>query len=726
MKTKRTASSIRAPGAKAIRPALLATAAALSSLALLAGCGDGGQAGDASAPVVTLSASQTSVEGGETVAITVLATDDTDGTVDPKLSCDSGELVGNLLVTKAVTTDTTITCTATATDAAGNSGNGTLTISVKTTTATLTVPQSLTTLNAGQAGLLVADNLPLTEQSYAATIDGRAITLYRGSADTLGFFVPADLAAGSHRISVNVGARRYNFALTTNAAPPVTDARRTVVDTLTTARDAADGLLSSGGAEIEPERAGQLRGYRTTVADALASVDQMSQSDLNHLAQLFLSNNIVNLVTTAGIFNQEDCERSSDILGRRLTSAGLLVIAAAISVGVGEKVFGAVIIVSGAVLIANPVKSAAAAYYQTCFKNGFAELSPGIGSTEVLPQGTVKALAVAERFGFRSGQTRSFTVHETLAPEQSVAARIEPARQTLLRAITALPFFPTSLRDSLTMIVTPITRTVPSSEISLGSTSRAEISGSKGGAGDTITLQFTAADSVTDNVDFDFTLNRAGGSPISVPAQLTVTLPGADDASITARQGVAVRSSVQIRGADSLEVVDQPAHGMITLSLSGEFTYTSSAQFFGADRFTYRARKKNGVSRTATVLISVERQFDGLWNIETRSTTTSETQQGLCPSEIHRVTIPVLKISDQLYTITVEGVTLQLTMASKDDPAGLAGTITGTYPDDPGQTTETLTVRIPDSTHLNGSSNFRYVQQGASCSGTSTVTGTRP
>ena len=51
--------------------------------------------------------------------------------------------------------------------------------------------------------------------------------------------------------------------------------------------------------------------------------------------------------------------------------------------------------------------------------------------------------------------------------------------------------------------------------------------------------------------------------------------------------------------------VTQPAHGQVTLSANGSFTYTPTAGYSGTDTFTYRANDGKVSSAPATVTISV-------------------------------------------------------------------------------------------------------------------------
>jgi hypothetical protein len=51
--------------------------------------------------------------------------------------------------------------------------------------------------------------------------------------------------------------------------------------------------------------------------------------------------------------------------------------------------------------------------------------------------------------------------------------------------------------------------------------------------------------------------------------------------------------------------VDGPAHGALTLSPSGGFTYVPNAEFFGTDSFTYRVGDGATQSNVATVTVAV-------------------------------------------------------------------------------------------------------------------------
>ena len=156
-------------------------------LAGTAGCSGGGSGtvtgqpvADTTPPVIAITASQTSIQAGESIQLSVSAMDAKDGAITTyTLSCDGGTLTGTTLATSSATPAGTIRCTATARDAAGNTGTGTLAITVAVPTATLSLASSSMTLQAAEWGVILATNLPLASESYECSIGGKTVTLRR-------------------------------------------------------------------------------------------------------------------------------------------------------------------------------------------------------------------------------------------------------------------------------------------------------------------------------------------------------------------------------------------------------------------------------------------------------------------------------------------------------------------------------------------------------------------
>lgn len=696
------------------------------------GGSDGGsiQTRDGTAPVVTLTAASLTIEGGETAAITMAANDETDGSLTGTLTCNGGTVAGNLLVTSVVSADTSITCTGSATDKAGNTGTSTITFTVKATVASLAPGTDAIRLSQGQIGVLFAQNLPLTAESYQGDIDGQAITLVPATASALAYAIPEGMAAGAHRLSVTLGGKRYSYAITVTAAPEIADPKAAVRDVLTAMHAQMNALLASDGAAMSDAQRARITEYRDGMADVLAQIDTISAAGLKTLALHYQANGLYSQGRATLAYDEAKCDEEQRRFALNVIDTvayvGLTAVAFAVPEPLVTKAFG---IVMGAKSVQSLSRTLASIVSLLDYCIDGSKFTLESSSSE---QGnralTVRAVAVETRYGFQNKKARSFRVAHNLVMEPSRAAK---ARQTVGRfadALAKLPYVPANVSAAVNGFYTEKTEYVPAAQVALGGISDGRITGSKGGAGETVTLSFTAAPDVTVSaIDFNFSLGILGEAPVALPARLSLSLPDAQDAAITLIQGNSVQSNVQVTAADRIEIVETPAHGTATISPEGALSYTPSGQYFGGDSLKYRAVNADGSSRTATVLFTINRQFEGLWSIRSVATTTSQSQPGLCPNEDNRFQLFVSKVSDILYTTTYDGATLNLTMGSKDDPAGLKGQLSGTYDDGPGETTETLTVSVPDSTHVFGTSFWSYAGPGgAKCSGNTQITGVRP
>jgi VCBS repeat-containing protein len=116
-----------------------------------------------------------------------------------------------------------------------------------------------------------------------------------------------------------------------------------------------------------------------------------------------------------------------------------------------------------------------------------------------------------------------------------------------------------------------------------------------------------------------FLLSLLGGTLFSLLAPLT-TIGAPNQAPIARNNSFSVNEDTTLQvsapgvlGNDSdadqdpltAILLSQPAHGTLTFSPTGAFTYTPAANFNGSDSFTYRANDGRANSATATVTITV-------------------------------------------------------------------------------------------------------------------------
>jgi hypothetical protein len=729
------------------------TLCTLLALASITGCGDTDEESgtrDTIAPTLTLSTPTITPASGDTVVISVAAVDNIDPNVAYTLSCTGGgRLTGNSLVLPEVNADTPIQCTATATDAAGNTGTGTLALTNKPTNVRAALFTGSEAVSAGGSGMVLVDNLALTQESYDATIGGRAVKIARVDGAALLFTAPLDLEPGTHPLRFSIGGRNYAFDLTIGAAVTVADPRGAITSMM---RDGKDRLTARLGEN------GLTAADRGTLTDAIAKIDQsvaalasVSDADIAKLAGFLAANGAISNGRMARlaynpISGGEGCLPALRAFARpavlaiggaawlySATSVAIAVGAAAPVLVVPDIIFAGLGIAAGTALTVYKGREAYNAYPNMrakCWTEVSIDLLNFLDTQANARRAMmVSAAAVVDKQAFSNKASRSFRVSRSFAPQAAIRAEVTRLFDEIVNRVASSAFVGDDLRAQLREFEVDGSEIVPSANISLGAISRGDIAGELQAISSEairLTFSYTGQAQPADNVDFTFALNRTGEPSATVSAQLSVRLPEADDSAIETTQDTPATAMVQARGATSLEVTRQPANGTVSLSADGSFRYNPGRAFFGTDTFVYRARNEQGVSRDATVSISVVRRFEGAWNVTTRSSTTSQSQPGLCPAEQNSFQVLVSKVSDTQYAANYQGYDLELTMGGKDDPAGPKGARTVTYPDDPGRTTETVTVQIPDSRRLFGTSFFEYTgPNGTFCRGNVEITGTR-
>lgn len=720
----------------------------------LAGCsGGGGDDGDRdrTAPVVTISGNSNAVQAGDAVDLTVSATDNVDGPLTYTLSCTGGTLAGTRLTVPQVDATQSIECTATATDAAGNQGTGSFTLQVSPLVASLEAWPGMATLKPGQFGVLVASNLPLEDAEYEATLDGQPVTLYRtDDGGHLAFAMPLDASTGAHDLSVQVGSRSYTRTFEVVAAPEIADPKATVVDYLTARRDDLAAFLASDGATIGAAASERIAGYIATIDAGLAAVEQSTSAELADAAAYLVVNGLGGGVSPAlaslkPAFGAPAQASSPDDRLCRLANNNLAfaVGATIAAMGVGAKAawlattplglaIGAAGVAAGAIALKFGVFESIDQIQQYCIDDPLLALLPEeTAAAQKLAAATGTRFAASTTastsLGFRNKVARNFKLQRKRSMLEAFVGSVLASAQRLRTIGESIGWVPQSILNVIAVAEEGIVDFMPASQVGLGAITGGQVTGSLAGSGETLALKFQAIEPTEENIPFGFSLLPADSDVMPVDATLTLDLPEADDAALQVIQGNATTSMLGVRGQESLEVVQSPAHGALSLGNDGAYTYTPSGQYFGSDVFKYRARNEDGVSRVATVTVSVVRKFDGAWLVTSTSKTTSQSQAGLCPDEESTFTIGVSKASATLYLVNYEGVQLELRMSSADDPSGLSGSKTVTYEDGPGETTESLSVSIPDSSTVHGSGSWSYDgPEGTFCTGVTTVTGRRP
>ncbi|MBB3991084.1 Ig-like domain-containing protein [Croceicoccus naphthovorans] len=708
------------------------TIATLLVLGSLTACGGGGSDGNR-APVVTLTAKATA-ESGEIVPLTVSVSDDKDANLDYTLSCTGGSLTGTLLTVPDVTANTTIDCTASATDSGGKKASAKVTITVQPATATVEAMLGSQTIRAGGIGYLAADGINLDAATYQATFNGQAIEVIPVGNGLLAYAVPVGTTAGTGTLDITIGNRQFSVPISVNAAIAVPDARTKVATFANEMRQLINSYLATP--TINANDKSRLEADLATLNTAQANLATANDADVAQLASFLAANGLISVGQTTQAWRYIPVNytpTSGDCLTKvaPLYFGPLLVLS--VTAGFAGKIAPALGIAGiGSVGLGLGALTAAFIYATANWEN-YANIclqqTAALAPFEDLQVNGARPLTIAvSEQAFRPKTSRTFRITRTHSPAPAIAAQAFKVQSLIDTAIATLSFLPANLIDGLEQIQMAKTVTVPTSRISLGSVSGGNASGSLTAVdAEVFKLTFDAPQPASGTeVDFTFLINRSQEEALSVPGKLLFDLPKAIDSAVEVVQGRSGSAQVVSEGADTHEVVTGPAHGTLNLTADGSFTYTPSGTYFGTDKFTFRALNEDGYSNTATVMINVVRKFDGVWQVSTTSTTTSESSPNLCPNEAQSFATSVTKLSDTQYQTVYSGITIPFSMGSKDDPNGLVGSKTVTYDDDPGETTESITIRIPDSNHLSGSGSWSYSgPNGTFCSGTTSVTGTR-
>src|SRR5439155_22087090 len=95
-------------------------------------------------------------------------------------------------------------------------------------------------------------------------------------------------------------------------------------------------------------------------------------------------------------------------------------------------------------------------------------------------------------------------------------------------------------------------------------------------------------------------------APITGPAANNDAYTTNEDSALTvAAPGVLSNDSAANGASITAVLVSGPAHGTVTLSADGSFTYTPAANYNGSDSFTYKANDGSLDGNTATVSLTV-------------------------------------------------------------------------------------------------------------------------
>ena len=729
--------------------ATLQFSSALALAIALAGCGNSVERSDGGsgpvtptgAPTVILTASSTSAESGAQLSLMASGKDNVGEALAATVTCSGGTVDGGILTLPTVSTVTDITCTAQATDKAGMVGRTTLAISVAPpSTAKLALATDSVSLKPGEVGGLSLTAIPLTKDEYEGRIGNMIVKLRRVDPTTLAFALPTGMAVGNFNLSVDIDGKAYVAAGTVETRAVVTDAKAEVLAAVRDAEASLAATVAALPASASSLERGQYTQALDSVRQAMTQIDGLSATDLQTIAEVLAANDVspgrkpasadIDACATArGEYASTDARiarkqrililATAGIVYTGITSGGITAVIGGITLGITilelKDDVGTLLSLSGNVIA-------------KCVVAIDDELIAAITgqSAGVKRPLSLVSQASSTRIGFSTGVARDFSVRRTYDVIPDFAASLKPQFLAAQQRVAGFTFLPDSVRASIAAFQLTRTELVDAARITVGGPSNPNVTGGGAANGKTLRLTYRTGANAAATEDFQFTLSDPTTDFSTVIlASISSGAPKASAATARVQQDQPVSIPVQVEFATSLEVATQPKNGSVTVDGLTGFVYRPRAGFTGDDSFTYVAVNSAGRSEPATVAISVQRDFAGIWNISYRSTTTSGAN--LCGAESFSGQINVVRQSDTSYSFSIVGNTVTLRQNSANDPAGLTGSATLTYPEDNGTTTSNITVTVPTATSLSGTSNWRWVTSGGqSCSGTGSFTGSRP
>ena len=232
---------------------------------------------------------------------------------------------------------------------------------------------------------------------------------------------------------------------------------------------------------------------------------------------------------------------------------------------------------------------------------------------------------------------------------------------------------------------------------------------------DSFTYRVNDGTATSDPITVMLTIAAVNDAPVAAADSYTVS----EDATLTVNAAEGVLSNDTDVEGDALtaEVVSNPSHGTLALNANGSFTYTPTANYFGSDSFTYRAKDANGQSQPITVTITVNGVGDApVAGADTKTVTNDGSTQEVDvltndnggPNETQTLTITAVTQGSSGGTVTIgsNGSKIQYKPA-----ASFAGTETFTYTitDTDGLTkTATVTMTVTAATTTGVISGFVY------------------
>ncbi len=198
----------------------------------------------------------------------------------------------------------------------------------------------------------------------------------------------------------------------------------------------------------------------------------------------------------------------------------------------------------------------------------------------------------------------------------------------------------------------------------------------------------------SDTATVSLTITAVNDAPVAVNNSYSTN----EDTALTVNAPGVLGNDTDVEGSSpTASVVDNPAHGTLTLNANGSFTYTPTTNYNGSDSFTYKINDGTLDSNTATVSITVNPVNDAPGAVGDSYSTNEDTAL--------TINAPGVRANDT----DVDGDTLTAALVSGPSHGTLTLNSNGSFTYTP-------------TTNYNGSDSFTYeVNDGTVDSNTATV-----
>lgn len=696
---------------------------------------------DTTPPTVNFAVSSATIAPGTSIDLIASATDNVDGDINVILACDGGSLTDSRLSLSLMTNLTSITCTAEATDAAGNRSVETQDIAVQALPVTVSALSGEGIILPGQTGVLVVENLLLTEDRYVGLIDGTSIDVTRIGEDILAFGAPTDAMTGQTLISIEVDGQILEFELeivapTETIDDPEVFVRTVFEDTL----PLFDDLIADPGGEFSPSQVQMLQDQRDELEQTLGALDSFSEEDLLEIATILQANGVSDMLSGASqnaaqILPVGSFDQSGVVCNEARLFTISLVITVANIAGIVAATPATPLFIAGFLISARETRDLAGQVPANCLSLDSEPEADFFSLPQADPNPIPfdRSLAVvsaeaADRLQFTEGVPRGFSVVRVRQLQEEIQDSYLSDLQRFINAVRPIPIIPSSFISTLEGFQEPIEEEVTFGDVVIAEISNANISSTLLPDGDDFSVEFVFdGEAEEESLDFSFELQATddGGATEFLEATLDLT-PTVPDIEITVEQGLPTMSQIDVSAFDSVRVSGQPDLGSVRLEQDGRFTYTPVADFFGLDAFEVIGSLNGLDSDPGTVFVDIVRVFEGSWDLVID--TTQNDPEDICggtgsfrTNEIATVE----RLSDLDYRVTYQQIgSTVISLDSIDDPDGLS--FSGVVEEQDGTITN-LSFSIPNSRRLSGNSTYRFEDEdtGQVCTGRTTFTGSK-